>query len=343
MKKNLFLTLLVIILILILPKSVNAAGLDLTKYTSESLSEAFMDESITGVNYGNYSETGDKVTIYLFRGKGCLNCINFLNYIKDTLIPKYGDRFKVVSYKVAENGVTNANFNLLNKTASFLNKESEDGTYATPYIVIGDKAFSGYIDTDKKTQIETIIQSNTKYNVLEEMVKGISNVEDNKFFTENGIAITSGDALSSIYTLKVSLTDLNSVKLDGFNYIVAYDITMYNGSIAVPLNDGLFNIKIPVSTKYDTYKVAYIKNGNILEEFDATYENGFISFTTTHLSEYAVYGKNNIKIETSIDKVENEKNPNTLDNIQIYGMLFVLGIIAILGSIVLYKQKLKYN
>lgn len=339
-KKNVFLILLFMVTTFIIPSSVGAAGLDLSRYTSENLSDAFTDEAITGVDYGNYTDSGDKVVVYLFRGKGCRNCINFLNYVKDTLIPKYGDKFKVISYKVAESGVSNTNFNLLDKTASFLNGQSSNGTYATPYIVIGDQAFSGAIDSEKKAQIEAIIQSDTRYNVLEEMVKGTTNVEDNKNFTDGGITFTTNKALSSNHTLKVSNINAQNIKLGDFNYIAAYDISMYNGSTIVPLSGGSFRIKIPVSTKYDIYKVAYIKNGTVAEEISATYENGFVSFTTTHLSEYAVYGKNKSN-NISTDIENGEKNPDTLDSIQLYGTLFTLSCLMLLGSIIVYNKKKK--
>lgn len=337
-KKTVFFALLLMVAALVIPNSVGAAGLDLSKYTSENLSDAFTDEAITGVDYGNYTDSGDKVVIYLFRGKGCRNCINFLNYVKDTLIPKYGEKFKVVSYKVAESGVTNTNFNLLDKTASFLNGKSSDGTYATPYIVIGDQSFSGAIDNQKKAQIEAAIQSDTRYDVLDEMVKGTTNVEDNKNFTDGGITFTTNKALSSTHTLKVSNINAQNIKLGDFNYIAAYDISMYNGGTIVPLSGGSFRIKIPVSTKYDIYKVAYIKNGSVAEEIAATYQNGFVSFTTTHLSEYAVYGKNNNIVQNITN---GEKNPNTLDSIQLYGAVFILGCVTLLGSTIVYKKKRK--
>lgn len=337
-RKNVFFVLLFMVAALITPSKVAASGLDLSKYTSESLSDAFTEEAITGVDYGNYTDSGDKVVIYLFRGKGCGNCINFLNYVKDTLIPKYGDKFKVVSYKVAESGVINNNFNLLDKTASFLNEQSSNGSYTTPYIVIGDQSFSGAIDSQKKAQIEAAIQSDTRYNVLDEMVKGTTNVEDNKVFTDGGITFTTNRAISSNHTLKVSNINAQNVRLGDFNYISAYDISMYHGGAIVPLSNGSFHIKIPVSTKYDIYKVAYIKNGAVVEELDATYENGFVSFTTTHLSEYAIYGKNN---NISDSAIAGEKNPETLDSIQFYLVSFILGCITLLGSTVFYKKKRK--
>lgn len=342
-KKSLFWVLLFMVSVLMIPNCVSAAGLDLSAYTSESLSDAFADEAITDVDFGSYSDEGDKVVIYLFRGEGCLNCINFLNYVKNTLIPKYGEQFKIVSYKFADKVedrlVSNSYINLLDKTLTFLNQKPSNNVYPTPYIVIGDKTFSEAIDSAKKSQIEAMIQSNTRYNVLEEMEKGTSNVNDNKIFTAEGITFTTNSALSSNHTLKVLPIDAKDIKLGDFNYIAAYDITMCNEATIVPMSNGSFEIRIPVSTRYDMYKVGYINNGNVVEEIDATYDNGYVVFTTTHLSKYAVYGKNKSINASEVSQVEKEKNPETLDNVEIYGIMLILGCITLIGSTVFYRKK----
>ncbi len=333
MKKNIiFMFLILFVSVILIPTSTFAAGLDLTGTTSETLQEAFDAEGITNYDLSNYSETGDKVPIYLFRKDGCVNCKNFLTYIKDVLLPQYGDKFKIVSYELSSN---QSNFNLLNKVATFFNQAST--TYATPYVVVGSKTFSGaiYHNDTMRNEIEKTIQSNTNYDVIDEMMNGNQNINNNKIFTDNDVTFTSDSPLNSGYTLKVSAVDLKNIPLDQFNYIVAYDISMYNGGTIVPLNNGSFQIKLPVSEKYDTYKVAYVDNGSIIETLDSTYENGYVTFTTSHLSEYAVYGMNN---SVNSNDVVNEKNPNTLDGIQKNIIMLILGSLTLFGSTLLYKK-----
>lgn len=333
MKKNIiFMFLIILVSVIVIPTSTFALGLDLTGTTSETLSEAFDAESITGYDLSNYSESGDKVPIYVFRKDGCLNCKNFLTYIKEVLLPQYGDKFKVVSYELSGNA---SNFNLLDKVATFFNQKQT--AYATPYVVVGSKTFSGaiYHDSSMRAEIEATIKSNDTYDVIDEMVNGNQNINNNKIFTDNDVTFISEGILSSSYTLKASAVDLKNITLDQFNYVAAYDISMYNGGTIVPLTNGSFQIKIPVAEVYDTYKVAYVDNGAIAEVLDATYENGFVTFTTTHLSEYAVYGMNN---PVSSSDVVNEKNPNTIDGIQKNIIMLILGSITLFGSTLLYKR-----
>lgn len=333
MKKNIiFMFVVLLVSVIVIPTSTYAEGLNLTGTTSETLSEAFDAEAITGYDLSNYSESGDKVSIYVFRKDGCINCKNFLTYIKDVLLPQYGDKIKVVSYELSSN---QSNFNLLNKVATFFNQNQT--TYATPYVVVGSKTFSGaiYHNNSMRDEIEATIQSHDTFDVINEMVGGNQNINNNKIFTDGGVTFTSEGILNSSYALKVSVVDLKNVVLDQFSYIAAYDISMYNGGVIVPLSNGSFTIKIPVSEVYDTYKVAYVNNGAIVEQLDATYENGFVTFTTTHLSEYAIYGKNS---SVNSNDVVNEKNPNTVDGIYKNIMMLILGSITLVGSTLLYKR-----
>lgn len=80
------------------------------------------------------------------------------------------------------------------------------------------------------------------------------------------------------------------------------------------MKDGEFEITIPVAVKYDKYIVAYVKDGKVVETIDAVYNDGFVTFKTSHLSEYAVFGKNE---NNNTNEKDNEiiKNPQTGDNI----------------------------
>ncbi len=332
MKKNIiWIFAILLVSIITIPTSVFAQDFNLVGTTSETLKEAFDAEGITSYDLSNYSETGDKVPIYLFRKNGCQNCKNFLTYIKDVLLPQYGDKFKVVSYELSTNA---SNFNLLNKVATFFNESQT--TYATPYVVVGSKTFSGaiYHNNEIRNEIEATIRSNTNYDVIDEMLNGNQNINNNKIFTDNGITLTSEALLNSKYTLKASAINLQNIILDNFKYIAAYDISMYDGGNIVPLSNGSFQIKIPISEKYGTYKIAYIENNKIMETLDATYENGFVNFTTSHLSEYAIYGMNDSISNNSIM----EKNPDTLDGIEKNILSLIFGSIILCSCTFLYKK-----
>lgn len=332
MKKYTVLFLLLLVSIFVIPSHVFAKDFTLIGTTSETISEAFDAEGIVDYDLSNYSETGDKVPIILFRKNGCINCKNFLIYLKEVLLPKYGDKFKLVSYELSSN---QSNYNLLDQVAHFFNNAQSSG-YSTPYLVVGEKTFSGaiYHNDAMRAEIEATIQSGTTFDVIEEMTNGNQNINNNQIFTDNNITLTSKQVFTSDHTLKVVDVDLQNVLLDSFRYIHAYDISMYQGGVKVALKNGSFQIKIPVTEKYDIYKVAYIENGNIMETFEPVYENGYITFTTNHLSEYAIYGKNHVITSSGVE----EENPNTLDGIDKNIIMLVVGSMMLLGSTVLYKK-----
>ena len=114
MKKYTVLFLLLLVSIFVIPSHVFAKDFTLIGTTSETISEAFDAEGIVDYDLSNYSETDDKVPIILFRKNGCINCKNFLIYLKEVLLPKYGDKFKLVSYELSSN---QSNYNLLDQVA----------------------------------------------------------------------------------------------------------------------------------------------------------------------------------------------------------------------------------
>ncbi len=131
MKKKLF-TLIAIFGIILIPFQTKAAE------TSMNLEETLKDAGIT-FDLSNYKESDEQTTIYLFRGSSCGYCHKFLEFL-NSILPEYGKYFKVKSYEVWQN---TDNAKLMKKIANFLD-ETANGV---PFIVIGDKVFTGYSNT----------------------------------------------------------------------------------------------------------------------------------------------------------------------------------------------------
>ena len=151
-----------LLLVLTFPSLVLAAP----AYKSLSLEEALKDEKIE-YDLGDYTETDDKVTIYLFRGKGCSHCYEFLEYVSSSLVKEYGQYFKIKTYEVWNNS---DNAKLMQDVSNYL----KDDASGVPYIIIGDKTFNGYAESmneDIKTAIKNLYDSEEKYDVLEQMEK----------------------------------------------------------------------------------------------------------------------------------------------------------------------------
>ncbi len=154
--------------------------------------------------------------------------------------------------------------------------------------------------------------------------------EDMYSLKNNDVTFTIKNPLNPSYTLVVNSVDASKLVLDKYTLIKGYDISVLAGTEIVPIENGEFEIKIPVDVKYDKFVVGYIEDGNVKETFDATYKDGYVTFKTTHLSEYSIFGMNE----------ETEKNPQTGDNIF---MIFAGVIVSGPALIGLELKKFKRN
>ena len=133
---------------------------------SMGLEEVLKEE---GIKYDlkDYKESDDKINIYLFRGNGCGHCKNFVTFLYE-IVEEYGKYFNLVSYEIFYN---QDNSKLMSEVSKFFGEEAT----GVPYIVIGDKYFSGFGESAKeeiKKAIKELYQSKDRYDVFEEMNKG---------------------------------------------------------------------------------------------------------------------------------------------------------------------------
>lgn len=145
-----------LLLILLMPSLVLAAS-----YESKTLSEAIKDEEIEN-DLGDYDDNEEKPVIYLFRGKGCSHCYEFLEYASSDLVKEKGNKFRMVTYEVWNN---EANAELMQKVSDYF----KDDASGVPYIVIGDKTFNGYSNSMNKEieeAIDKLNESEEKFDVL---------------------------------------------------------------------------------------------------------------------------------------------------------------------------------
>lgn len=334
---------------------VSAKEYDVTMYATETLEEVFIKEGVTNYDLSEYNKTDlddKRVTIYLFRLNGCQNCKNFLNYTAQTLLQTYGDKIKIVSFEMRDDQRNN---NLRLDIQKF--RGESDNT--APYIVIGNKSWNGPIDSAKQKQIEKSIEevynTQNKYDIFKDM--------SGKLFSHNGVTLVSEQSFSPNYTLQAVMTSRQDLILEeGYQFIYSLDITMRDGNQIVPIqNSAPLHIHVSMPNVFDAYKVAYVDaGGNIVEVLDATYANNDLSFTTTHLSEYAIFGKKkdttppttpgdggnvdndsntDVGNDNNTDQTVTENVPQTLDNIQSYVFLLLFGLCTFVISFILYSRK----
>lgn len=163
MKKKIILIIAMLILV-VLPLNVHAA------IETKNAKEAFAEEGITA-DLSDYTESEDKINLYLFRGKGCSHCYEFLTFVADTLIPKYGKYFNLVTYEVWNNQDNSA---FMSKVATKLGADAS----GVPFIVIGDKYLVGYASSsasEVEEDITNLYNSSDKKDIISDLSKEDSN------------------------------------------------------------------------------------------------------------------------------------------------------------------------
>ena len=162
---NIFKKILVIVIagLMFIPLGVKAEE---KTYTSLNFDQALTDEEIEH-DFSNYSENDDQAIVYLFRGKGCGYCRKFLTFL-NSIVDDYGKYFKVVSYEVWGN---ENNKELFDRASATMKIEAG----GVPYIIIGDKVFTGYhedYEEDMKSAIKKLYNTDKadRYDVMDNLV-----------------------------------------------------------------------------------------------------------------------------------------------------------------------------
>lgn len=149
-----------LLLLLLMPTMVFAK----TTYNKGTLEDALKEEKIE-YDLGDYTESDEKINIYLFRGDGCPHCQEFLEYVAKTLVKEQGDKFNVVSFEVWND---KDNASLMEKVADKLGEESS----GVPYIIIGEKSFSGYSESMNEEIVKAIedeYNAEEKHDILDNL------------------------------------------------------------------------------------------------------------------------------------------------------------------------------
>ena len=158
MKKKI-LSIIILISLIVLPLKVSAKEFYVAgnEYTTNDFLGTLKEEGIEP-NVTDYKEGNNKINIYLFTGKGCEHCINFLNFLND-ISPEYSQYFNVISFEI----YGDSNNATLLKTLARTIAVSDDGV---PFIFIGDKYFNGYSEEyneDIKTAIKETYDTEIAY------------------------------------------------------------------------------------------------------------------------------------------------------------------------------------
>lgn len=94
------------------------------------------------------SQESQKVKLYFFHGNGCPHCAEAEEFF-DSIQAEYGDKFEIVAY---ETWYDSSNAELLQKVGD----ARDENITGVPYILIGNKSWSGYTSSYGDEIIEAI-------------------------------------------------------------------------------------------------------------------------------------------------------------------------------------------
>jgi len=90
----------------------------------------------------------DKLNIYIFWGDGCPHCKHLAEFLGEKQ-SEIGDKISLYTFEVWKN---KNNLSFLKSFGKFLGENPK----GVPYIIIGDKTYSGFSETDEETKQEII-------------------------------------------------------------------------------------------------------------------------------------------------------------------------------------------
>lgn len=194
MKKKFLGIIILLLAVMVMPCSVFAES---ATVTSTGLKEAIEEEistfgssstyeeevtTLENADLSNYSESDDKVNVYIFRGSTCSHCLDAIAYFA-SIVGDYGKYFNVVTYETWSN---TANSSLMSSVASVMG----DDASGVPYIVIGDKSYVGFTSSmadSMLSQIKTEYASDEKYDVMDHLNETSSKTTEKS--TSTGVTV----------------------------------------------------------------------------------------------------------------------------------------------------------
>lgn len=110
----------------------------------------------------------DPIKVYIFKGDGCGYCAAALEFF-ESIEDEYGEYFDLVEYEV---WYSEENATLMTEVASYFNEEVS----GVPYIIIGETTFQGYAESYNE-QIKTAIIKEYNNEDYVDIVKSINGGE----------------------------------------------------------------------------------------------------------------------------------------------------------------------
>jgi len=139
----------------------------------------------------NYTESDDKVNVYIFRGKTCWHCLDEISWLSSQ-VKEYGKYFNIRTFEVWGN---KDNSKLMTTVAKHLGETAS----GVPYTIIGKKTYSGFSATtgsEMLKEIKSQYETKDRYDIKNEI-----NLSD-------GSIISNGDEKKSTSVVMIILISI---------------------------------------------------------------------------------------------------------------------------------------
>ena len=115
-----------------------------------------------------YAAKSNKINVYIFEGDGCPHCAEAIEWFEETLAKdsEYSEYYNLVKYEVWYNEENNE---LMGEVANELGTQAS----GVPFIVIGEKYFSGFSSASSPETIKETIKEQYNNNDYQDVVKAV--------------------------------------------------------------------------------------------------------------------------------------------------------------------------
>ncbi len=168
---------IIAIVLLLFPMLTNAKIIDASPTDLETV---FASKNME-YQFTPLEKKADKVPITLFWGNTCIHCTHFIEYLKNTLIPNYQDKFYITTYEIYQN---KNNKELMDAVSKKLNINAK----GVPFIIVGEKYFIGFSENTQKeipNEIINAYQNNKTTDIVEKVLeREVQKEKITEFFSE---------------------------------------------------------------------------------------------------------------------------------------------------------------
>lgn len=287
-----------------------------------------------------------------------------IEVISDYDKTKPGDYTVTIKAKDKAGNVTEKIFNIKVVNDAYIKAKHEIVKLNDKFDLMGGVSAYDIDDSDITNKVK-VVDSNLdmtkkgvyqiKYSVVDKLgttvsfVRNITVISKSSIKNDQGIVIEvdGGELNPDTQLVSETIEDEELLKnisnqimpKDKLLKIIDFRLMLSNQEL--DLKDKSITLRIPISEDmegYSTFKIAYIKDGKIVEYHYAEVVNGYLVFKTSHLSLYAIIAEN-VDISVDVNASEDKDKVSTNDNS--YSAYYMTICVFAIAVLILCKKRKK--